>query len=363
MVTTDVNRCYIVEKSAIAHNIRTLQQFAEHAKIYAVVKADGYGLGCGAMVALCGACGIRDFAVTDLSGAEAVMGSGVAVDELLLLSPADPRQIPRLLELGVTFTVASQWDIENLLPWKPKVHIKVDTGMGRRGFLADQPSQIAELYAKYPQLQYTGIYTHFSDGSDIRTAKKQFLRFQHLLRVLDAAGIDPGIRHCCNSAAVFGDKTMHLDGIRVGSALLGRIPNGKRFGLRRTGICRVAVEAVKKLPRGAAVGYGAVFHTKRETTVALCPIGTHNGFGVTSVPGMRDLLAAGRDTARWLFGRWNGHGLPHGYVNGKECRVFGRISTEMTVLDVTNVDCTVGDMVEFEINPMLLHDIPVVFAE
>lgn len=353
---------YLVEKEKIAHNIRVIRQRVGSKQVYAVLKADGYGLGCAALAGVCAENGIDCFAVTDPKEAEAVANAGLPVQELLLMASAAPEGIGQLAAMGVTFTVASEQDAENLAGYSVPAHIKVDTGMGRRGFAAEQAQQIAQLYSRFPNIRFTGIYTHFSDGANKKTAHRQFEQFRAVLAELEKQGINPGIRHCCNSQATFHQKGMMLDGVRIGSALLGRIVGGSRFGLQRTGVCQVPLEAVRAVKKGAPLGYGSIYHAKKDMQIALCPIGTHHGFGVSSRNGDQDLLPAFLSMLRLIRNRLSGRSIPAARINGEHCKAVGCLCSEAAMLDVTGVDCRAGDVAEFDINPMLVHDIPIEFV-
>lgn len=354
--------CYLVETEKIAHNIRLLRKRAGERVIYAVVKADGYGLGCREMTAILSKNGLRRFAVTTLADAEAVLAAGEEVEELLLLSSPLPTQIPRLAALDVTFTVASVQDAEKLAGYDVRAHIKVDTGFGRRGFDARQTALIAGLYQTYPGITFSGIYTHFADGGDTKATRGQFAKFQGVLQELQKAGIEPGIRHCCSSESLFSGVDMLLDGVRVGSALLGRVVNCEKFGLQRTGICQVPIEAVRTLPKGATVGYGSVFRARRDMQVAICPIGIHHGFGLAVRCGVQKPQASFFDLLRRLRSYITGRAFPYARIQGKRCNVLGCICSEMVVLDVSNVRCSAGDVAFFDVNPMLLHDVKIEFV-
>lgn len=350
---------YLVDPDKISHNIAQLRQCMGEGRIYAVVKADGYGLGSENLARICAGCGLRRFAVSDLSGARAVRACAPAAEELLLLRPARQEEIPELAALGVTFTVASRSDAERLDGYGVPVHIKVDTGLGRRGFRGSNPDAIVQIYRDFPNLRFAGIYTHFAD---VAHAPLQFRRFTRVLKALEAAGIDPGVRHCCNSAAALRWEQMRLDGVRVGSALLGRVVNDGGWNLRRTGVCQVPIESLRVLDKGCTVGYGSTFRIRGETTIALCPIGIHNGFGLQSGHGRQewrlDLLEQLRGWSHVLRRR----NTLFGTLRGRKCPVLGRVSTEAVTLDVTGVPCREGDIVEFELNPILLRGIPVEFG-
>lgn len=359
MQATETGRCYIAEKEKIAHNIRLLRSRVGERKIYAVLKANGYGLGSAALASVCAENGLDRFAVSDLRQAKDVEESVENIRELLLMSAPVPEQIPEYARLGVTFTASSIAQLQQL-PHGAKVHIKVDTGLCRRGFSWEAPDEITSAYSAFPGLSFTGIYTHFIDGGDKKLTDLQVKRFRAVLAALEKAGIDPGTRHCCGSSAVFGPEENLLDGVRVGTALLGRVPGGeKKYGLQPTGFCRVPIEFVRTVPKGATVGYSAAFRAKKEMQLALCPIGTHNGFGVVASSGCETATSLRNRLLRQLRTGLTGNGIPGGYIGGKFCPVVGRIFTEAVLLDVTGLDCKAGDEAIFNINPIMRHDMPV----
>jgi len=361
MVQTLLSKCCIVEKHKIAANIKLLNQRVGSGKIYAVLKADGYGLGCREMALLCAENGLRSFAVTDLAGAQSIVATGVPIDELLLMSSARPSDIPELVRLGITFTIASKEDAENLLPYSAHAHIKIDTGMGRRGIHYTETNLIASIYRKSENLRITGIYTHFADPSNAKTTQLQFAHFCSVLSFLDKNDIRPGTRHCCSSSAAFCYNNMLLDGIRVGSALLGRFYNSERYAFQRTCTVQVPIESIRTLPKGVNVGYGGLYRTRKDTKIAVCPIGIHNGFSLDSLAGEQRKGGLVLSLLYTIYHRLCGTYIPHGYVNGKRCNALGRVCSDMAILDVTNCTCQPGDTVLFDINPLLLHDIPVEF--
>lgn len=354
------DKYYLVKKEDLAHNIQILRKKIP-GKIYAVLKADGYGLGCGNMAQICRENGLRCFAVTEVREAEVIAELGIDFEELLLMSVAAPEQIPHLVQLGVTFTVTSQEDARHLAGHHAKVHIKVDTGMGRRGFSWSEPERIAALYAQYPDIQFTGIYTHLAAADDRSRAQAQYAKFQKVLQLLEDRGIDPGTRHCCNSGGAIWQPELYLDGVRVGSALLGRHPGAQsRMGLRRVGMGYVRIESVRQLPKGAEVGYGSLWRAKKPTKVALCPVGTHHGLGLVSNKGRQTPWQSLLDALRSSRNRLTNRNLPSVLVGGKSCPCLGSVCSEMAMVDVTDVACQSGDFAQVDINPILMHGLPII---
>lgn len=359
---------YVVEKSAVAENIARIRRQAGSAAVYAVVKADGYGLGCARLASLCAENGITRFAVTADEEAQTIVRAGISWEEILMLTPVeDARRIETLCRMGVTFTVSCSDDARALSRlWyltgqRPRAHIKIDTGMGRRGFSPQRPEAIRALYTRFPEIVFTGIYSHLCCGCDTRQAKRQYARFSKVLAAITEAGIDPGIRHLSASAGLFHHPELNLDAVRVGSALLGRIPEAARFGLRPTGRCYVPVEQVRELPRGATVGYGAGYKTHRPVLAATCPIGARNGFGLVRRAGRLSLRKRVRSLLRTLMTRLTGRGTLYATVHGTACPVLGTVGTETVVLDVSRAACKRGDEAVFDVNPLLLSHARVEF--
>ena len=314
------NNRYLIEKQKIADNIRTIRNRVGHRRIYAFVKANGYGMGVDAMVTLCAENGLRHFVVTDMEKAETIRRMDVAVEEMLMMGPVLAHQVPRLKELGVTFTVSSQQEAEILNAFGGEAHIVLDTGMGRKGFYYEDVERIAALYETYPNIRFTGICTHFAKGLDRTVTQRQFARFQQVLQVLQERGIDVGLRHCCASPTLFSEDDMLLDGVRVGSAILGRVPGFGSRELARAGICQAMITDVRTLPKGATVGYGSNYRAPRQMRIAVCALGTHNGIGITTNSGAQQPWKVFLLIVRNVRDRLLGRSVPTALIHGKKCK-------------------------------------------
>ena len=219
---------YVVSREDLAYNIRTLQERAGTVPIWAVVKANGYGLGAGAFSKELWDLGIRSFCVTELSEARTVRQCCPPEARILMLRQlCASEEIRELAELGVILTVGSLEAAERCaaaVEGSVEIHLKVDVGMGRYGFLPEELATVEKVFTDYPKLEVKGIYTHFPCAfCDEKATAKQFEEFTSLVARLRAKGCEPGMVHCCNSAAFLKFSHMHLDGVRLGSALLGRM--------------------------------------------------------------------------------------------------------------------------------------------
>ena len=180
--------------------------------------------------------------------------------------------------------------------------------------------------------------------------QKQFERFVAVVDKLRAAGYEPGMVHCCNSHAFVRHPEMHLDGVRLGSAFLGRLSFKEKLGLRRVGYAECSVEELRWIPKGQTVGYGAGFKARQQTRIAIIGLGWYNGFG----PPRENDLTRFRDSLRGILHHVKNLLFPHKIivsVNGHKCRILGHIGMVHAVADVTDIDCAVGDKVTVELGP------------
>ena len=359
---------YIVESDKIANNVRKIIEKAGNAQVYAVVKSDGYGTGCKSLARICAMEGIKRFAVTDACEVEDIIQTGLQWDEILVLKPVpDSETTVRLMKIGVTLTVASTEDARVLSKlWyltgiRPKAQVKIDTGMGRRGFLFKEIEDVCRLYSDYSEIDFVGIYTHFCNSLNDRTTKRQYKRFTHIIDTMRERGIEPGICHCCNSSAMFYHDDMIMDAVRVGSALFGRISGWEKFGLMKTGFCLAPVECIRVLTVGTTVGYGAGYMAEHDTITAVCSVGSHNGFGLMRRAGKQRFFVNATDTLRYMYRRITNRDELYASVRGIKCPVLGSVGSETVVLDVSSVRCKAGDMAVFDINPMLMGALKVTY--
>ena len=357
---------YVVEKASLEHNVRLILEKAGDKVVWGVIKGNGYGLGVVPMSRLLAAYGIRHFAVTDIHEVRALREDGCEDPILMLSGTCDPAEVNELLDLNAILTVSSVEDAKvldeqaRLRATVAEAHVKIDTGMGRYGFLPEQMDTITGLYAGYPNIAFSGIYTHFYNSSSPEPTKAQFTKFNAVVEELKAAKLEPGMVHCCNSSAFLKYPNMHCDAVRVGSGLLGRVTVGSGTGLKVIGDCQAAVEEIRTIPVGHSVGYGAGWTAKRETLIAVISIGYFNGFAVDRGFDLWRLSDCFRGVARYVKAFLQKKAL-YVTINGKACRVLGHVGMVNMVVDITDCDCGLGDMAHVNINPLLLKGVDVVY--
>ncbi|MGI6201724.1 MAG: alanine racemase [Christensenellales bacterium] len=346
----------VIERADLAHNVRALTAHSRGAALMAVVKGDGYGLGLLPLTRELIALGIERFAVADAAEAFALRAGGVQAPLLLLTPAADAAEAAALIAADVALTVGSAEQIAQALSAEAacgraaQLHLKIDTGFGRYGLL---PGELPEAIGALAGHPLSGVYTHFSSSfdRDERITREAFAAFQGALAQLAAAGIDPGTRHCCNSCAFVRFPEMHLDMVRVGSAILGRLPIANTLGLKRLGYLQCPILQTRTLPKGSRPGYSRVTQLKADTPVAVIPVGYKDGFLIQKGPDCFRPL----DVARYIFGdlkRLGAHLTVS--IGGKPCRVLGKVGMYHTLADLTGCPAKAGEAARFAVNPLMV---------
>ena len=358
-------KAYVVEKDALTRNIRALRAAAGTAVIWAVLKGNGYGIGIVPFSRILRESGVDHFAVTELKEAETLRESWPDAPILMMRSTADPAEIKALLELGVILTVGSYETavaingIAAERGTRAEVHLAVDTGMGRYGFLPEETDKLLSVFEYMKNLTVGGMFTHFhSAPSSEKATRRQFELFKTVVERVRAAGHDPGMVHCCNSHAFIKYPEMRLDAVRLGSAFLGRLTCKDKLGLERVGHAECTLEEIRWIPKGQTVGYEAGFKASRPTRIAVISLGWYNGLASSR----RNDLYRFRDSLAGILHHLKDMILRPKVlvnVNGHKCRVLGHVGMVNAVVDVTDVDCAVGDTVVAQINPLTLKGLKV----
>ena len=286
-------------------------------KMFAVVKANGYGHGAQqvARAALHG--GAWGLAVSTLEEADELAGL-VKADRVLVMGGLTSRQAGEAAASGCSIGVSSLefakalGERDEVVP----VHLKIDTGMGRLGCRPDTAATIAKFIDQASSLRLAGTCTHFASAdSDETMTRKQFDRFT---AALETFAVDPGLRHACNSAGAHRFPEFALDAVRTGIALYGCEWPGTRPALS----LRSVVTHLKTLVPGDTVGYGATWRASAKTPVATVAIGYADG------------VHRSRSN--------RGHVL----IRGHRAPVIGRVSMDAITVDASNVPgVRVGDVV------------------
>ena len=329
-----------VDLNAAEYNFNIIKAKAGNSKICCVVKADGYGHGAKVLAKLYEDLGADFLAVSNIDEAEELRDYGVKLP-ILILGYTPVSDAERLLRLNITQAVYSL-DFAKALSAKCEelggrldVHIKIDTGMSRIGFMCQSfprdlssIDEIAEACA-LKGLNAKGIMAHFSvadEGDEGREyTEKQLAAFDYTVKALKEKGIEFDIIHHANSAGTEDYENARKTMVRAGIILYGLAPSPKLQGalpLKSLMTLKTSVASVKKIYKGTSVSYGRTFEAEKDMTVATVTIGYADGY----------------------FRGFSNKGYM--LLKGKKCRILGRVCMDQTIIDVSDVtDVKIGDEV------------------
>ena len=327
-----------IDLKAIAHNIKELRRITnDNAKLMAVVKANGYGHGAIEVASCALQNGAEILGVARIEEGIQIRNAGIDTP-VLIFGYAVPEQAASLMEYDLIQSVHTSLAARELSEAvasrgkKLKIHLKIDTGMGRLGLLPqDYTSKNSDAVsadaieetlaiADLKGLELEGIFTHFAtaDSADKSHAEDQLDLFMSYLNRLQKAGFEPTVRHAANSAALIDMPQSHLDMVRPGIAIYGLNPSdeiiNRQVILKPAMSLKSKIIQLKEVPAGFAVSYGSTYKTQKPTTIATVHVGYADGLN------------------RLLSSR--GQMLVH----GQRAPIIGRVCMDLTMLDVGHID-------------------------
>lgn len=277
-----------IDRAAIGANYRAVGKLlAKGCKIIAVVKADAYGLGLVPVAKTLSGQGCRDFAVATVAEGVELRQAGLT-GEILVLGSIPSRQAREAVEWNLS-VICGDLELARALKEasacagkRARLHLKVDTGLGRIGFFPPQVLPAVRAIQGWSEIEIAAITTHFAsaDERNLDYARWQGARFMEVLHELEEEGIRLPLRHACNSAAILNCPEMHLDAVRCGIFLYG-LPSGhasRPLELERVFEVKSELVAVRGLPARHPVGYGLRYVTRGETRLGVIPMGFNDGF-------------------------------------------------------------------------------------
>ena len=278
-----------ISLSNLKYNYLNIRKKVSKKPILAVVKADAYGHG---MISVVAALEKLDdkkpsyYGVALLEEALELRKSKTTKCPILVFAPLKFDEIEDYINNKITPTLTSQYEINKLLKYefkkKFKVHINIDTGMGRVGIPFQNAANLIAELSKNRMVQISGLYTHFatSDEKDKKFANIQLVRFNNVVNSLKEKKIEIGIIHSANSGAIIDIPESYFDMVRAGISLYGYYPSNETsesIKLKPVMSLISEVATVKTFPKGTPISYGRRYKTKNETNIISAPIGYADG--------------------------------------------------------------------------------------
>ena len=304
-----------VDLKAVVANYQAIASRTS-AKVCAVVKANGYGHGMHEVAQALEAAGVAVLAVADLEEAMELRLAGIKSRLICwLLNPTDDFEaaVKQQIELGV-----SNFEVLDKIPPGAQLHIKVDTGLGRNGFTE---AQWPELFNRLAGQKLTGLFSHLANTSEAED-RKQHAKFESAIALAASHSIEIQDRHLAATAGTMSYPEMHYDMVRCGIGIYGLTPFDEQSvdWLKPAMQVVARVANVKRVPAGQGVSYGYGYVTTKETNLILVPFGYAEGM---------PRVCPGAEVA----------------VAGKRFKVSGRVAMDQFVVDVGDLDVSIGDEV------------------
>ena len=321
-----------IDLDAIKYNIDSIKRRVDTKELIAVVKADAYGHGALDVSKTLVENGATKLAVAVITEAMELRHGNINTP-IMILGYTPLEFAADLINYDIEQTIfnleyaTKLSEIALNLGKKAKVHVALDTGMGRIGFLINDNSlnEILKI-SSLKGLEVVGIFTHFAtaDESDKNYSNKQYKKFTDFNEKLISKGVNILLKHVSNSGAIIDMPNTYLDGVRAGIVLYGYYPSEdvlkQNLDLKKAISIKTQVAHVKILDKNEYVSYGRKFKTERKSIIATLPIGYADGY------------------SRALTGK------AKVIINGKFAPVVGTICMDQCMIDVTDIgDVHVGD--------------------
>ena len=323
-----------IDLDAIAYNIQNIKRLAGDKEVIAVVKADCYGHGAVDVVPTLIENGASRLAVAVLTEGIELRKSGIK-EPIMILGYTPSYLGEELINFDIEQTVydldyaKELSDIAVSMNKKAKIHIALDTGMGRIGFIPNEQSlkDVVEI-SKLPGIKIEGMFTHFStaDEKDKTYTNEQFKKYTDFSKALSDLNVNIPIHDVSNSGAIMDMPDTYLDAVRAGIILYGYYPSDEviksNLPLKPALTLKAKVAHVKEMDKDMYISYGRTFKTERKSKIATIPIGYADGYTRLLMPGAKVI------------------------INGKFAPVVGRICMDQCMVDVTDVgEVKTGDEV------------------
>ena len=332
-----------IDLKAVEGNLRAIRSHVKAGvRFCAVVKANAYGHGAVAVARKAVEVGADYLAVATLDEGLELRRAGFTTP-ILILGLVPPEAAGAIVENYFTQAVCDK-EMANALSTAAveqgrtaKVHIKVDTGMGRIGIRPEEAGVLAGSINKLPGIEIEGVFSHFAEADikDKSYVRQQLETFRLAIENMKSQGVNPAIRHIAESAAILEIPEAHFDMVRAGIIEYGLWPSDEvthPIALKQVMRLCARIAFIKDVHQGESIGYGRQFVAARESRIATLPIGYADGY----------------------IRAYAGHVVE---IRGKRAPIAGRVCMDQVMIDVTDIpEAQVGDEVTLFGSPTLTTD-------
>lgn len=313
-----------LDRSAIKTNYETFRgMLKKPTRLMSVVKSNAYGHGLVPFAQEVSKLGVDWLGVDSFEEALELRKAGIK-KPIMVFGYTSPAYFPLALKKNISVTISSISSLLAISKMKksPKIHIKADTGLSRQGFLLEQMDEVLKILKKNKNINLEGVYSHFAIGEDPKGkdyTDKQVEIYLKWVEALQSAGYKP-LRHICATSSTMMYPEYHFDMVRVGIGMYGLWPSretkeavGRKYKLTPVLSWKAIMSEIKNLKKSTKVGYDLTEELKRDSTIAIVPVGYWHGY---------PRLLSRKGTLS---------------VEGKEAKVLGNVSMDMIMIDVTGI--------------------------
>ncbi len=317
-----------VNLDCIEHNILEFKKYLKKdAKLFAVVKADAYGHGAVMIAPVLLASGVDFLGVSSIDEGLQLRENDITAP-ILVLGAVPVWSFDRAAQNNISVSVFSDEHIEacrqtyEKLKIKPKVHVKIDTGMNRIGVRPDRAVEFIQKIQQSDFINLEGIFTHFATAETKELALRQYEKFHNVVQSVDTEGL---LIHCCNTAAVISYKDFDYNMARVGIGIYGLQPDLPvgipAPDLKPAMSLKGRITNIHTAPKDEGVSYSHTFETQKTTKIATIPVGYADGV----FRGLSNKI--------------------YGIINGKKVKQIGNITMDQMMFDITDCNAQEGDII------------------
>ncbi len=321
----------IIHLDRLLHNYREIKKHVGDVPLMTVVKANGYGHGAIPVAQALQKEGVDFFAVFTFEEAKELRDNGITSD-ILIFSRMNLEFVEAAADLNITLNISHKEDFDILQDLfqkthkRPKVHVKIDTGMTRLGISYEDAESILNDLMYSPEIDCDGIYSHFAtaDEGDPSYAKWQFDRFNEILKIAEKMEFSFKYSHFSNSGAILNLPQTKFNLMRVGMLLYGAYPSDevpRSLNLKPVMEFLAPIVTVRRVPKGTFISYGGKYKTDKETNIGVIQCGFADGF-----------------PRPWYV---NGHVM----YKKKKFKIAGRVCMDQLTVDFGDTTPEVGDNV------------------
>ncbi len=341
-----------VDRSALRRNGAAICAYV-HTPVIGVVKSDGYGISILEASRAWMESGATMLAVSQSEDVLTLRRNGFVCDILLLSPVVDQNTLENMVNANAILPVTSEeiacfYSKNSTRP--VRVHVAVDTGMGRFGIRWTEDAVLKRIY-RTENLYFLGIYSHFSASFEKGSTKtvRQLNRFLHTCGRLESLGFSIGMRHIANSCAALRFPETRLDAVRIGSALVGQVSAPVPLPLEPVAVCMAQVVDRKSLHPGDTTGYASLCVARKRIDAIIVSVGHENGAGLLKTPDHYPVRAFIGYLARVLRQRFH---PPWVEYEGRKLKLIGRLGNQFSLFETQGLDIEPGTLVQMKANLM-----------